>query len=499
MEYDYWKNKVDRFTRDEIPQGFVNSQLRDTQIITKYAFHYLKTVFNKVEVQKGEVTAQFRKIFQIQEKDEKKNRAKHHHHAIDAAVLTLIPESAKREEILKKAYDYEERNIGKQYHELPFKNFNYNLITEIEKTILINNIPDKDRALSHAKRIIRKRGSIVWLQDNEGKLILDDNGNKIPKIAQGDSIRGGLHAQTFYGKVKVVQRDKEGKPLRDESNNWKFEEKNDGFRFVLRIPIEKLTSIEQIVDPNIAKMIEKQLDGKKLSEAITNGLYMLDKEGNKVNKIRRIRTWARSTNLLTIKEQTYKSATKDYKNFYYADTGDNYAFALYLAEDGKKKIVSRNLFEISQFKDKSIIKTIDDLFEKTINLSKSSTARLHHIFQVGQKVLFFKENNYELKDLENKEISSRLYFVKTLFDAKQGLIQFQHHLEARKDDELLRDFPEKNEMGDKLFGKSGKNGFSSFSTDFIQPRLLISANNLNCIIENKDFKMTIDGKIEFLF
>src|SRR5690606_13011639 len=116
MNYHYWNNKLDRFTRTEVPQGFVNSQLVDTQIITKYAFHYLKTVFSKVDVIKGTQTAQFRKIYGVQPKEEAKDRGKHYHHAIDAAVLTLIPSARKREEILKKSYEFEEENRGKQYH-----------------------------------------------------------------------------------------------------------------------------------------------------------------------------------------------------------------------------------------------------------------------------------------------------------------------------------------------------------------------------------------------
>src|SRR5690606_4281728 len=35
MEYSYWKNKLDRFKRTEVPKGFINSQLVDTQIISK--------------------------------------------------------------------------------------------------------------------------------------------------------------------------------------------------------------------------------------------------------------------------------------------------------------------------------------------------------------------------------------------------------------------------------------------------------------------------------
>lgn len=495
FEYDYWKNKVDRFTREDIPQGFKNSQLKDTQLISKYAFHYLKTVFNKVEVQKGQVTAQFRKIYEIQEKDLKKSRAKHHHHAIDAAVLTLVPDSAKREEILKKSYEWEEK-YRKQYTTKPFDGFRQNIITNIEKTILINNIVNKDQTLTRSRKNARRRGKIVWLTDKEGKYILDEKGNKKIKVAQGDSIRGELHQQTYYGKIKVVKRDPDGKPLRKDDNDWDYETKNEGFRFVLRIPIENVTSLEQIVDPYIAKMIQKQKESKNLLETIKEGVWMLDKNGDKVNKIRRVRAWVRSTSLLTIKEQTYKSKY-DYKNYYYADTGDNYAFALYVSEDDKKKIISRNLFEISQYSDKSRIRNIEDVFEKTIMLTKTKEAQLYHVFQLGQKVIFYVDNRDELKDLDN--LSDRLYYVKVLFDAKQGLIKFQHHLEARDDKQLLLDFPEKDNSGNKKFGKAGTNGFSLFSIDFIQPRLLLSANNLNCLIENKDFQLSLDGKIEFLF
>ena len=67
FELDYWKNKLERFTITEVKPGFKNSQLKDTQLISKYAMHYLKSYFSRVDVQKGEVTAEFRKIFDIQE------------------------------------------------------------------------------------------------------------------------------------------------------------------------------------------------------------------------------------------------------------------------------------------------------------------------------------------------------------------------------------------------------------------------------------------------
>ena len=110
FEIDYWRKKLQSFTITEYKAGWRNSQLRDTQIVTKYALPYLKTVFNKVEVERGSVTAAFREIYKIQQKKEKKDRSKHSHHAIDAAVLTLIPPAAIRDQILF-AYN-EQRDIN---------------------------------------------------------------------------------------------------------------------------------------------------------------------------------------------------------------------------------------------------------------------------------------------------------------------------------------------------------------------------------------------------
>ena len=490
FEYDYWKEKLDRFTREDVPSGFRNSQLIDTQIISKYAFHYLKTVFNRVEIQKGAVTAEFRKIFGIQPKKEKKSRARHHHHAQDAAVLTLIPSPSKRQEILRKSYEYSEKHEGKQYTELPFAGFKHRQIADIEKTILVNNIANKDQVLSRGKKIIRRRGRIVWLRGKGGKLLLDENGSKIPLISQGDSIRGQLHKEKFYGKIRIVEREINGKPKRGEDKKWIFRNDENEFKFVIRKPIESLKKLEDLVDHHLAEMIRKQQGNKSLSETISQGVWALDKSGNKVNRIRRVRCWVRNASLMKVKEQTYKSK-HSYKNYYYADTGDNYAFGLYADEKGNKKILTRNLFQVAKINTLTNVKNLRELFEPCILIKKKEVA-LYHVFQKDQKVLFYVRDKNELKENAN-ELTNRLYYIKRLFDAKQGLIQFQHHLEARTNEQLQADFPI------ETFGARGKNGFSKFTTDFVAPRLLLSPKNFDFVIESKDFLMTTDGKIEFLF
>lgn len=481
MEYDYWKNKVDRFTRTEIPQGFINSQLIDTQIITKYAFHYLKTVFNKVDVQKGSNTAQFRKIFKIQPKDQVKNRGKHSHHAVDAAVLTLIPPARKREEVLKKAYEYEEKYRGKEYHELPFSTFNYSMIADIEQNIFINNIADKDQTLTLGKKIVRKRGKVVWI----------DKENKIPKIAQGDSVRGELHQQTYYGKIKIASKDDKGTLFRDEKGNVLYNQVDgkDEVWMVIRKPIESINfNTDVIIDGHLANYLNKQLE-----EGI-NQYELRDFQGNILRhlrcRVKAARGFMNPDNATVVKEQVYKSA-KGYKNYIYADTGNNYLFGMYENEKGRR-IISINKFEAA--KHISNVDYVDkkDLFgQKEPVLIKGKESNLVQIFEVGQKVIFCNSIE-ELKDLDAREVSKRLYFVKTLFDAKTQRILFQHHLEARDNESLLKDFPREE------FGTKGKDGFSKFSLDFVAPRLLLTPSNFNFIIEGKDFKMRLDGTIGFI-
>ncbi|UCS91856.1 hypothetical protein KZP23_14075 [Echinicola marina] len=497
MEYDYWKNKLDRFTRTDVPAGFKNSQLIDSQIISKYAFHYLKTVFNKVDVQKGTVTSLFRKIYGIQSKEEVKDRGKHYHHAIDAAVLTLIPKAAEREAILKKYFEYSENNQTQDYPIKPFEGYSNSMLDEIKQNILVNNVPNKDQAFSPGKKLVRKRGRVVWKRDNEGKFILNEKGKKVPMIKQGDSVRGQLHLDTFYGKIRIVERDESGKPLRNEFGQWKFKKGKEEFKFVLRVPIESLSDLNSIVNPELAKIIENQLDGRPLKKAISEGLYMLDKNGKVVNKIRRVRVW-QSVDPMEIKEQTYKSS-KVYKNYYYAKNSENFAFGYYVNEEGNRSIISLNLFQTASFDNLNSIKNLKELFESKIFNAKGKEFFLHHVFRPGQKVLFFEENKYELKDKVN--LSNHLYYVRRLYQASRGNIQFQHHLEGRDDKQLSIDFPETmiDPITGTKCGKKGINGFSKFSAAFVAPRLLLSPGNFNFIIEDKDFEMGLDGQIRFKF
>ncbi len=496
IELEYWENKYSRFIMTEVKTGFKNSQLIDTQLISKYAFHYLKTVFNNVKVQKGSITAEFRKIYGVQPKDEEKNRTRHSHHAIDAAVLTLIPSSAKREEILQKSFEHFEswklgkldKKAEKQYHEKPYLHFKVEHLKEIDNNILINNIT-KDKALIPAKKIERKRGRIIYQRDKSGQIILDENGEKKSITITGDSIRGELHDATFLGAIKEHVRDEKGNPRIGDDGKFIVKE---GFSYVVRKPLvykkdanspgfKTLNEIiENIVDPHVGAMIAKQVGDKTLKEAIAEGIWMLNKEGDKINKIRHIRVFNRAREPLKIKKQTYLSKY-EYKQDYYAANATSYLYAQYKNEIGENDFKILSLFEATEIRkelesEELKVNSTRDFFEETF-LKGEKKFQLYAVLNIGQKVIFFNGKKDEFKRISIREEQLKKLYKITEFE-KDGRIKFKYHFEARKEDEL-------------------GTGDSTIDFNKYQPKLRLSKKKLNFLIEGIDFEITLDGTIVF--
>lgn len=400
FDLEYWDKKLKTFTVSEIPNWWKNSQLIDTQIISKYARAYLKTVFNKVDVQKGSITAEFRKIYEIMG-DEKKDRSKHSHHAIDAAVLTLIPGSARREAILEEAYKYNEKTF-KQYHEKPYSDYSSSHILDIENNILINHVI-KDQTLTKTKKNVRKRGEIEFLKNKKTKqFILDGAGKKIPMKMQGDSIRGPLHKESFFGAIKVNERNKEGF-VKKENGEYILKKINgqDEIWVVSRKEIEKIDfDKDVIVDEILKKHLKTQLEnGIKQNE-------LVDFNNHKIRHLRcRVkagRGFLKIDTAIPIKEHVFKSNYK-HKQEYYVQNDENYLYLLYEGKGKNDKIVRGyqilNLFKIAQLK----IENLNELWsEPEYQILRKSIGKneliltLKAILRVGDKVLFFKEHKEEI-------------------------------------------------------------------------------------------------------
>lgn len=426
IHYDYWKDKIERFTADEVKDSWARRQLVDTQMISKYAREFLKAYFKKVAVQKGSVTADFRKIYGFQEEDEIKSRNRHTHHAIDAAVLTLIPvNSSHRERILKEYYEAIE-NFQPIPNRVPFAGFNaQSLIKKIETNTLIFN-HESDKILNQTFKNIRKRGRLQYLKDKQGKFKLDESGNKILLKAKGDTVRSELYAQTYLGKIKDVERHDDGQPKR-EANDWKYKTGKDEFAFVKRESIDKIKAsdklIEAIVDPIIKKLVQEQ---KAKSE-------IRDYQGNTIRHVR-----VKTNTGKEVKERVNYVSKHDYKNKFYSEAGSlPYAVLLQKTNNGKveRAMIPVASFELAKSYKKHGSFVIDEYLKKydSENQTQYATYTDKKLLKVGQKVLVLKEDAEYEKRNEIDFQTKRLYVI-TQFS--EGSIWLKYHIEAQSKDEI---------------------------------------------------------------
>lgn len=487
FELEYWSKKVKTFTVKEIPNWWKNSQLVDTQIITKYARAYLKSLFKKVDVQKGTTTSEFRKIYGIMG-DEKKDRSKHSHHAVDAAVLTLIPGSANREEILKEYYKALERK--EKYHRLPYNSFHFEHVKSIESVIIINHVK-KDQKHANTTKNVRKRGQIVYLKDKVTKqFIKDDNGNKIPIVMKGDNIRGQLFEETFFGAIKLTEKNENNFPIKDENGNYLVEKDKEGkpiIKYVTRIPLSKLV-VEvkngvkylknDIVDTVLKARLEKQLNEGRTFEQLTS----YENEEKRVKHlIRHIRVYHNEQPIEVKKHSAVFRSKHEHKQTVYAMNGENYLYLLYEGLINGKMERDFDLINLKTFIDNKELFSIPSTQLPPKEYKKKGELPCVAKITVGQMVLVYKEDKEELKE-KNMDLHKRLYKIRQL--ENDGRLKLDYHLEARKDEDVK-----------KIFG-DGKS-----QIDLINPpsKLRLSKGNLNFLLQERDFEIKPDGEIILKF
>lgn len=428
MELEYWKKKLERFTVTEVTDGFKNSQLVDTRVITRHAVLYLKSIFPHVDVQRGDVTAKFRKILGIQSVDEKKDRSLHSHHAIDATTLTIIPVSAKRDRMLELFAKIEEINKmlsfsgsedrtglqqeldglkNKLQMEIKVCRIGHNVSeigTFINDNIIVNH-HIMNQALTPVRRRLRKKGYIVGGVDNS-------------RWQTGDALRGEIHKASYYGAITQYAKDKEGKVLMKEGRP----QVNPTIKFVIRRELKYKKSAadsgfaswddlgKAIVDKELFALMKGQFpEETSFKDACEQGVYMIKKGKNgmpdkKLYRIRHIRCNTVQKNALKIKEQTYKSE-KEYKRYFYAAVGDLYAMCCYT--NGKiREFRIYSLYDVSCHR-KSDIEDIPEF----ITDKKGNRLMLDYKLHTGDMILLYKDNPEELYDLDNVNLSKLLYKI----------------------------------------------------------------------------------------
>lgn len=429
LHFDYWKGKIERFESDEIKDSWARRQLVDTQMVSKYAKEYLKLYFKKVAVQKGTITADFRKIFGFQEQDEIKSRNKHTHHAIDAAVLTLIPtNSSYREEVLKEYYTAVENNDKRKLTELRAKliprNFNaQSLIKEIEETTLIVNYK-KDKILLQTEKTVRKRGKIQYVKNKNRKFVLNENGDKIIKKAAGSTVRSSLFAQTYLGKIRDVERYEDNQPRR-ENGDWKYKTGKEKFIYVKRENISKVKESDKLIASIIDPIIRNLVDTQK------NNIEIKDYQGNSIRHVR-----IKTSSGREVKERLNYRSKYDYKNQFYSEAG-SVPYAI-LVQKNDNRNIKRELLLVPSFQIAKEFKTlrkfeteefIKNFCPQYLNWDKNQ------LLKIGQRVIVLNIDE-EFKERENIDFQQKRLFVFDQFS--DGNIWLNYHLNALSRDEVKK-------------------------------------------------------------
>ena len=131
---------------------------------------------------------------------DKKERDNHAHHAKDAVVVACCSKDIN--DVLAEYYhNYEDYKFyGKPKpsfkHRIPWKGFNNDVRDFDDNTLISHHTPDVLPIQS--KKAIRKRG------------IIQRNENGEIKYKQGDTVRGALHKESFYGAIKREEKNKKG-------------------------------------------------------------------------------------------------------------------------------------------------------------------------------------------------------------------------------------------------------------------------------------------------
>ena len=449
MKLDYLEGKLRRFTMTEVPEGFSNRQGVDVGIIGRYARLYLKSVFQNVYTVKGATTAEFRKMWGLQEEYAKKERDSYANHCIDAITIACIGKNEYEEwaRFRKAEESYRLSRGAKPSFPKPWPSFTAD-VKSVADSILVHHYTASNLP-KHTKKKLRKKGKIQY--NAEGK----------PLYMQGDSSRCVLHEATFYGAIK----------------------KDDEIRYVVRKSLDSLKpeDLDKIVDDVVRKKIQETVRLKGFKEAMSGNIWMNERLGIPIKKVR-----------IYIKDKPIQlkphrdKSQYDYKRFVNVKNDSNYCMAIYEGTNGRGKPVRsysvvNNLNAVKFYNGKT---AGDDI----IPLSDKNDLPLKCILRIGTMILFYEKSPEELYGCSVEELSKRLYKIIGLSTSNirqgdktysYGMIVCRHHLEARKSSDL------KEKKGLWVIGEA------------YRPLITISYKQFNAYVEGLDFELSLDGQIKF--
>ena len=179
-------NKIKKFQRVTVEDGFIERQLNDTRYISRTAKEILESLNYPCSVTQGTATGILRYLWGLNtliSPDVKKNRADHRHHSLDAAVVAVTEPN-----VLHKlsAYNKYNREATREKFPEPWENFRESLRPHLEKMLISFRVNKRARGSLHEETLYGITGN----QSEKGsplysvrKPLTDLKPPMIPKIA----------------------------------------------------------------------------------------------------------------------------------------------------------------------------------------------------------------------------------------------------------------------------------------------------------------------------
>ena len=448
LELDYWEGKYRRFLMTEVPEGFSRRQGAGIGLVGKYAGLYLKSLFHRnddrtksnVRVVKGATTAEYRKMWGIQDEYEKKSRDNHIHHCIDAIVIACISPGEYNEtaRYYQQYEEYERGRANKPQFKKPWPTFTEDIKALSKELLVVHDTPDNMPKQSRKK--VKTPNGIIY--------------------QQGDTARGSLHSDTYYGAI----------------------EKDGEIRYVVRrtlSSLEKMSEVENIVDETVKEKVKAAIAEKGFKEAVSGIIYMNEDKGIVIKKVRCFANDVKKP--INIRHQRDLSR-KEYKQQYHVKNDGNYMLAIY--EDIVKGKIRRDYelvktIEAAEFYRRS---TDKGEYNSLVPEKSSKGYPLRWKLRIGQHVILYETAPDEIAFANKSDISKRLYIITGLsinpVGTGYGSIVMRHHQEAR----MAKDVKSKN--GAFKNGESYRGSIVMLHTQF------------NALVEGDDFEINALGEIQ---
>lgn len=451
LKRNYWKGKYARFTMETVPEGFSRRQGVDIGVISKYAYHYLRSVFRRVYTVKGIATSDFRKIWGVQDIYSKKERVNHVHHCIDAIVIACI------------GLD-EYNKLGAYYHDEEHQRW-----YGASKASFSKPWPS---FVEDVKRVQDELLVYHYTPDNmpkQGRRRIKLKGKKL--LAKGDAARSSLHNDTYYGAI----------------------EREGDVKYVKRIALSILkdSDIKNIVDDTVRNIIQKAVAQLGFKEAMASTIWMNEE---KQIPIKKVRCYTPSvTRPLHIRVQRDLS-TKVYKREFHVDNDKNYMMAIYIGHDAKGK-EKRDFELLNNLQAACFYKTSNDhgtTGNPIVPIKSQRDFPLAYVLKKGTLVFLYESSPSEVYEAIQQELSRRLYKITELSTQKikqsdksyyYGAIVMRHHEEARQSTEIKKQI---------------KPDGAYKQDEPLRPMIKMSHKQLRALVQGVHFEINELGKITWL-